>query len=195
MAQSTILAAGTTVATSTDVIVGEVGTVTVGLFVASGDIPAFCSFVVYDVTPGALVPIGSLNKQTPAMTLPYVGTFRVTRNEAGGTSVGVYSESGTPAVGSPGGVGNATATLFTVASLATSQTIKAAVTGRRGLLIVNTDANTLRIKYSATASASSFSVAIPANGYWEMPQPIYTGIIDGIWDADGAGSAFVTELT
>ena len=81
-----------------------------------------------------------------------------------------------------------------VASAATSVTIVAANAARRGLLLVNTDANILRIKYGATATASSFTVPIPSGGYWEMPQPIYLGIIDGIWDADGSGSAFVTEL-
>ena len=39
MAQATILAAGTTAATSTDVVVAAGGTATVGIFVASGDIP------------------------------------------------------------------------------------------------------------------------------------------------------------
>lgn len=92
-------------------------------------------------------------------------------------------------------VDNATATLSAVASLATTQQLLAANTGRKGVLIVNTDANTLRLKYGTTASASSFTVAIPSNGYWEMPTPTYAGRIDGIWDADGAGSAYITELS
>ena len=97
---------------------------------------------------------------------------------------------------SPGSEPVATAaTLSTVASLATSQTVLAANTSRRGVLMVNTDANALRIKYGATASASSFSVIISSGAYWEMPKPIYVGIIDGLWDADGSGSVFVTELT
>lgn len=92
--------------------------------------------------------------------------------------------------------GNATASVKTqVASAATNTTILAANAARRGVIIVNTDPNILRIKYGATASATSFTAIIPYNGYWEMPEPIYAGIIDGIWDADGAGVAQVTELT
>lgn len=91
--------------------------------------------------------------------------------------------------------GTATATLSSLASAATSAQLLAANTSRKGVLIHNTDANALKIKYGTTASASSYSVNIPSNGYWEMPQPIYAGRIDAIWDADGAGSAYVTELT
>jgi hypothetical protein len=87
------------------------------------------------------------------------------------------------------------ATLTNVASAATSTTIVAANANRRGLLILNDDANAVKIKYGATASATSYTVNIPGGGgYWEMPQPIYTGVIDGIWAADGGGSARVTEL-
>jgi hypothetical protein len=88
----------------------------------------------------------------------------------------------------------AAATVTTVDSSASTTSLLAANTARRGCHITNTDANTLRIKYGATASATSFTVPIPTGGYWEMPAPIYTGAIDGIWDADGAGKAIITEL-
>lgn len=88
------------------------------------------------------------------------------------------------------------ATLSKVDSLATNQTLVAANAGRNGLMIHNTDANPLYIKYGATAAiATSFSVKIAADTLWEMPRtPIYTGQIDGIWSVDGVGSAFITEL-
>lgn len=89
----------------------------------------------------------------------------------------------------------ATASLSALASLATSAQLLAANSSRTGLMLVNTDANDCRIKYGTTASASSFSAIVPGNnGYWEMPRPIYTGRIDAIWDADGSGSLFATEL-
>ena len=81
-----------------------------------------------------------------------------------------------------------------LASAATSAQVVAANKSRKGLLLTNTDANTCRVKYGATASATSFTVAIPSGGYWEMPQPIYTGRIDAIWDADGSGVLAITEL-
>lgn len=87
----------------------------------------------------------------------------------------------------------ATAVLSALASLATSQQALAANTNRAGVIMVNTDANIVRIKYGTTASASSFTVPIGPGAVWEMPIPIYSGRIDAIWDADGAGSLFITE--
>lgn len=89
----------------------------------------------------------------------------------------------------------ATATLTALASAATSAQLLASTAGRIGLILVNTDANAVLVKYGTTASATSFTVRIVANGYWEMPLPIYTGRIDAIWEADGAGSIYSTELT
>jgi len=96
MAQSTILAAGTTVATSTSVTVPAGGVVTLGIFVASGAIPPDASFLVNVTTPGAVLPIGSLNNMNPTMVIPGPCAVTVTRNSAGGagTSVGVFAESG-----------------------------------------------------------------------------------------------------
>jgi len=96
MAQSTILAAGTTVATSSSVTVPAGGVVTLGIFVASGAIPPDASFLVSVTTPGAVLPIGSLNNMNPTMVIPGPCAVTVTRNSAGGagTSVGVFAESG-----------------------------------------------------------------------------------------------------
>ena len=77
----------------------------------------------------------------------------------------------------------------------TSSTLKAANTSRRGLLIFNDADKPLLLKYGAVASPTSFTVKIAAGGYWEMPQPVYQGIIDGIWEAGPTGAARVTELT
>lgn len=89
----------------------------------------------------------------------------------------------------------ATATLTSLASSASSAQLLASTAGRRGLILTNTDANGVYVKFGTTASATSFTVLIPAGGYWEMPQPVYTGRIDAIWIADGSGSLFSTELT
>lgn len=88
------------------------------------------------------------------------------------------------------------ATLGTpLASAATSAQLLAANAARKGLFIVNTDANDCYIKFGTTASLTSFTAIVPGNkGQWEMPQPIYTGRIDAIWAADGSGSAYPTEL-
>lgn len=86
------------------------------------------------------------------------------------------------------------ATVTALASAATSAQLLAANAARKGLILNNTDANAVLVKYGTTASATSFTVRIPLNGYWEMPKPIYTGRIDAIWEADGAGSLYATEL-
>ncbi len=95
------------------------------------------------------------------------------------------------------GVSTADAAAITVvASQDTNITILAANANRIGATIHNTDTGPLYLKFGATAIvASSFTVKIPADGYYELPAPVYRGIIDGIWTSSGSGSAFVTELT
>lgn len=87
------------------------------------------------------------------------------------------------------------ATVTSVNASAASVTLKAANASRHGLLIFNDADKALYLKYGATASATSFTVKIAAGGYSEMPQPIYQGVVDGIWEAGPTGAARVTELT
>jgi len=81
-----------------------------------------------------------------------------------------------------------------IASTASSVTFLAANTSRRGVIVHNSDANNLRIKFGASASASSFTLLLGPGDTWVMDDPVYSGIIDRIWDADGSGYAHVTEL-
>lgn len=92
----------------------------------------------------------------------------------------------------------ATGTKSTVASGVSSVPILALNASRKGATITNTDANVLYLDLSGgTATSTSFSVAIAANGYYELPSnfAVYTGLITGIWAADGTGSALVTEFS
>lgn len=92
----------------------------------------------------------------------------------------------------------ATPTLTSANSAATSAQLLAAAATRIGVVIVNTDANALYIKYGTTATTAigGYTYVIPSGGTFEMPAgAIYTGRIDGIWAADGAGGASITELT
>ena len=99
-------------------------------------------------------------------------------------------------VASVAGAGGASiGTLTSVASAVASTSILAANVGRIGATIMNTDANPLKVLLSTgTASATNFTVSIASNGYYEVPYG-YSGPIFGIWDADGTGSALVTEFT
>ena len=83
--------------------------------------------------------------------------------------------------------------LTVVSSSVSSVQILAANTSRKGVIIFNNSTQALCIKYGSTASSNSFTVQLAASGYWEMPWPIYTGVIDGIW-AGVNGNAQITEL-
>jgi hypothetical protein len=81
-----------------------------------------------------------------------------------------------------------------LASDTTSAQLLAANANRIGLTLTNTDANAVYVYFGTTAVATKFTVKIPADGYYEMPQPIYTGRIDALWAGNGSGSLIGTEL-
>lgn len=80
-----------------------------------------------------------------------------------------------------------------VAASDTVVTLLAANADRKGGSVFNDADKALYLKNGAGASATSFKVKIAAGGYYEFPQPIYTGIITGIWDAAPTGSARISE--
>ena len=89
-----------------------------------------------------------------------------------------------------------TATLANVGQSATNVTLASSLTSRIGMVIHNDSTANLLIKYGATASATSYTYKVRPDGVYEMPYSIvFTGQIDGIWDAAGAGNARVTELS
>lgn len=88
-----------------------------------------------------------------------------------------------------------TATLTNVNDAATSSTLLAANPSRKGAYFFNDSTVALYINYGATASTTAFTVKVAAQGFYEMPEPIYTGAINGIWDSDASGAVRVTELT
>ncbi len=94
-------------------------------------------------------------------------------------------------------VRSATPVQTSVVNAIATTSLLASNANRLGATIFNDDtANTgatLRVKLGATASATSFTVAIAAQGYYEIPFN-YTGAIDGIASA-ATGNARITELT
>lgn len=89
---------------------------------------------------------------------------------------------------------SATATTTSVADTAVSTTLLASNANRLGATIYNDSTVALYLKLGATASLTSFTVKMAADGYYEVPFG-YTGIIDGIWASDASGSARIVELT
>jgi hypothetical protein len=68
---------------------------------------------------------------------------------------------------------------------------------RRGTFVFNKSSQVLYIKFAeADVSATSFTLRVPANWWYEMPWGnVFTGKIYGVWaGADASGSAQVTEL-
>jgi hypothetical protein len=91
MAQSTILAAGTTNATSTDITIAVGASANVGIFVASGSIPSDALFRVLMDSPGGDVPLISLDQGRPTTSIAGPGLFRVERLIAN-VATGVWLE-------------------------------------------------------------------------------------------------------
>ena len=76
--------------------------------------------------------------------------------------------------------GNSTASLSNVTEATSSTQLAAAATGRRGFAVFNDTANVLILKYGTAASGTSFTIKVAVGGYWEMPDPLYTGAVHGI---------------
>lgn len=95
----------------------------------------------------------------------------------------------------------ATGTLSNVSGSASSVTLIASNSARKGLTIINDSTAILYVKCGATgaASATSFTYflapitgSVPAT--LELPANVYTGVVTGIWGS-ATGSARVTEFT
>lgn len=88
----------------------------------------------------------------------------------------------------------ATSAVTSVASNVAAVPLLGTNVNRRGAFIFNDGSNNLFVKLGNAASLTSFTVKILAGGFYEVPEPIYTGDITGIWDV-ATGSARITELT
>lgn len=84
------------------------------------------------------------------------------------------------------------ATLANVASSASSVTVFAANGAARARTIYNDSTAVLYLKFGATASTTSYTVQLASGDYYEFPQPVYGGVVDGIW-ASANGAARTTE--
>lgn len=89
-------------------------------------------------------------------------------------------------------LGPQAATLANVAGSATSVNLFAATGRALGRAIFNDSAAVLYVKFGATASATSYTVQVPAGGYFEFPQPPFAGGVDGIWSS-ATGNARLTS--
>lgn len=125
-----------------------------------------------------------------------VGTY-TEDNGAVRNNIGVVIQGGTSGMSSTEFLADmrSTAAFTIVGSSASSVTILALNAARKGVVIVNTDANTLYLDLSGgTATTSRYATALGAGQEYQVPFGL-TGLITGIWAAAGSGSALVTEFS
>ena len=89
-------------------------------------------------------------------------------------------------------IGPQAATLANVASSNSSVSLWAAAASAKGRTVFNDSTQVLYLKYGTTASSSSYTVQLAAGAYYEFPQPVYSGAVDGIW-ASANGNARLTS--
>ena len=65
---------------------------------------------------------------------------------------------------------------------------------RRGLSLYNQSISPFYMKLGATATTASFSLMMVSSGFYELPKPVYTGIITAVWGSAN-GYLLVSELT
>ena len=89
--------------------------------------------------------------------------------------------------------GKTSATLSNVSGSASSVNLLASNANAISRQVFNDSTAILYLKWGATASTTSYTVQIQPGGYYEFPQPLYKGAVDGIWSAAN-GSARLTEM-
>lgn len=89
-------------------------------------------------------------------------------------------------------IGPQSATPTNVAASASSVTLFSATGQARGRTVYNDSTAVLYLKLGSSASSTSYTVQLGAGAYYEFPQPVYSGVVAGVW-ASATGSARVTE--
>lgn len=86
----------------------------------------------------------------------------------------------------------ASETLSNVSASASNVTVLASNASRVGAIFFNDSTSSVYVKLGATASTTSFTYKLFAYQTLELPDPLYRGIVDAIWDS-ATGSMRVTE--
>lgn len=83
------------------------------------------------------------------------------------------------------------AVLTSPAAAATTGVLLAAG-ARRAVTIFNEGSTILYVAFAPTASVTAYTAQVAVNGYYELPQPLYGGVVSGIWAGSPTGNARVT---
>ncbi len=84
-------------------------------------------------------------------------------------------------------------TITRVGDSATAVTLAVANPARRELCIYNDSSSAMYMKFGSAATSTDFTLQMAPFSFYEMPLPIYQGLITGIWTTDAGGAAQVTE--
>lgn len=157
------------------------------------------------VTIGTALPAGTNNiGDVDVLTLPSVTLASQANPFSSAIPVsdngGSITVDGTVAATQSGTWSVATATysssaVSSVTSAATNTVLLASNASRRQAVLYNDCDKAVYVKLGATASSTSFTYRLQPNQTLELPTPVYTGAIDGIWDSSPTGSMRVTEIT
>lgn len=150
----------------------------VGMAASATNSPAKARDAVAGASDTA-IPAAFVRRDTPTAVTPAAGDYEFGQIDDKGRQY-VITKAPTSATTS-------------VAASATNVTLLASNNARAGATIYNDSTAILYVKLGATASTTSFAVALQSQEYYEVPFG-YTGIIDGIW-ASATGNARITELT
>lgn len=134
---------------------------------------------------------------TTAATEDNVATIRITAQRAGHVNPRDNSGNELFTTTTPGRireVNPSTSSVTSVAGSASSVTLLASNSNRRAATFYNDSTSRCFLKMGATASSTSFTVRMDSQSYYEIPAPVYTGVIDGIWNS-AVGSMRITEIT
>lgn len=88
--------------------------------------------------------------------------------------------------------GPQSATTANVAAATSSTALFAAAERALGRTVYNDSTAALYLKYGTGASNTSYTIQIAAGGYYEFPQPVYSGAVEGAW-ASANGNARLTS--
>lgn len=88
----------------------------------------------------------------------------------------------------------ASGSFMAVARTSSTVVIASGNLSRMGLTVYNDSNGQLYLKLGSGATTSAFTVKLVANAYYEVPFPVYTGVVTGVWATAGSGNAMVTEL-
>lgn len=96
-------------------------------------------------------------------------------------------------VSSPVSTSVTRSTVAVPANIANAVVLVAVNANRKTLTLLNRSTGTVYLEKGAAPTATVHAVAIAPGGYYEEPQPVFTGEFQGLWSAAGGDGVLVRE--